>query len=284
MKHIRNQIHDRDFLFALLLSQLEAEQLDPAIATLNQYIELSQKESLPIPAVLQSFPKWLEKRKKSPRFALLVGVNGPNTHTAHLDIEAWQKCLVDHMGYEPDKITVLTGADAKREQILIAYNKLVAQSRRFPATFIYAGTGSVRSGEPTQYGLLAYDSIDDQNETCQEISLQSLADASIKAKTLSVILDTGWSLQHDRAYGVGDYFEEDTLDHIPIVGTSMMTSAFTSSKNSMKKLICQENKQGSLFSQKLIQQIETKGSGHSFRKYRDLITRAASGNNYQSAY
>ncbi len=269
---------------ALFLSQIEDEKLNEASQTLAQYIELSKKQQLPVPEVLQKFDKWIEKRKTSPRFALLVSVNGPNTKNSELDIAAWQKCLVEHMGYQASNITILKGADATREQIIIAYNKLVAQSRRFPATFIYAGTGSVRSGEPTQYGLLAYDSINEKTETCQEILLQSLADASIKAKTLSVILDTGWSLQYDRAYGVGGYFEEDTLDHIPLVGTSMMTSAFISSANSMKQLICQENEKGSLFSQQLIAQIAKDGAGHSFKYYRDRITEETDNSQYSSAY
>jgi len=287
MEQKRNKIHRRDLLFDLLLSQIRADRIDPALKTLKQYLELSNKDNLDIPEGLKTvdtFKSWLKKRKTSTRSALLVGVNGPNTHTAHLDIEAWQKCLVDHMGYQPAHIKTLVGADARREEILKAYKVLVNLSIICPTTFIYAGTGSVRAGEPTQYGLLAYDSINDQDGTCQEISLQNLADASIKAKTLSVILDTGWSLLHDRAYGIGGYFEEDTLDHIPLVGTSMMTSAFSSSKNSMKQLICKENDHGSLFSQQLIRQIETKGSGHSFRKYRDLITQASSSENYQTSY
>ncbi|MEM6348558.1 MAG: hypothetical protein AAF927_32040 [Bacteroidota bacterium] len=276
----RNRIHNRDFLMALFLSQIEDEKLDAASQTLTEYLALSKKNQLPVPEVLQNFSKWIERRKKSPRFALLVSVNGPNTQNTELDIDAWQKCLLDHMGYQASNITLLKGADASREQIIIAYNKLVAQSRRFPATFIYAGTGSVRSGEPTQYGLLAYDSIDAENNSCQEILLQSLADASIKAKTLSVILDIGWSLLYDRAYGVGGYFEEDTLDHIPLVGTSMMTSAFVSPENSMKQLVCLENEQGSLFSQQLIAQISKDGAGYSFRHYRDRITQSANNTDF----
>ncbi|MEL6652906.1 MAG: hypothetical protein AAFQ87_19060, partial [Bacteroidota bacterium] len=216
---------------------------------------------------LQNFPKWLARRKKSPRFALLVGIEGPGCRSAERDIEAWKACLEEHMGFADSNITILTQEKASREQILIEYNKLVAQSRRFPTLFVYCGIGSVRSGEPSEYGILANDSLNDLDNQCKEIRLQMLADASIKAKTLSVVFDAGWALDYDRAYGVGGYYESNPHRNIPLIGSSMMLSAWQKENEANPIPMCLEAEEGGQFSRLLIEKIK---AGKSLQSFRDL--------------
>ncbi|MFK7921883.1 MAG: caspase family protein [Bacteroidia bacterium] len=273
MQNRRNNTRKRDFLYDLMLAQLSEGEIDEAQKTLKAYLIESEVQDLPIPKVLADFPKWSERRNKSPRFALLVGVNGPNSQYTHQDLSAWQQCLTEQMGFATSNITVLQDEQASREQILIAFKKLVAQSRRFPAFFIYAGTGSVRSGEPAKYGIMAHDSLNEEEDSCHEIPLKTLADASTKAKTLSVILDAGWVLDYDRAYGIAGYYEKDEHNNVPLIGNSMMVSSWESKERHLKRLICKENEKGSLFSQALIAQIQQK-SGASFSDYHEMIAQA----------
>ena len=270
MKNRRNRISERDFLYDLMLGQLAKGEIEAAQTTLEDYKKVSEAHKLPIPKVLNDFPKWMSRRVKSPRFALIVGVNGPNTHHADKDASAWRECLTEHMGYAKSNITILQDAQATREKILIAFNKLVAQSRRFPTMFIYAGTGSVRSGEPSEYGIMAHDSLNEEDESCQEILLKTLSDASAKAKTLSVVLDTGWVLDQDRAFGIAGYYEKEEHKNIPLIGNTMMISSWENKETKLKRLICKEDEKGSLFSQSLISQIQQQ-SGASFKKYQQMI-------------
>ncbi|MEL7339670.1 MAG: hypothetical protein AAGM67_04220 [Bacteroidota bacterium] len=267
MPQRRNHIDRRDLIFNLLLRQLAEGEEEAALKSLERYQQLSTESQQAIPKRLQDFAKWLQRRQNSPRFALLVGVEGPTCRSAERDVEAWRSCLEEQMGFTPGNITVLTGDKAKREQILLEYNKLVAQSRRFPTLFVYAGIGTVRSGEPSEYGILASDSLDEQEQTCQEIKLKTLADASIKAKTLSVVFDAGWALDYDRAYGVGGYYEANPHRNIPLIGSSMMLSAWQKKNDANPIPMCLEAEAGGQFSRLLIEQIK---AGKSLQSFRDL--------------
>lgn len=272
MPQRRNHIERRDLILNLMLRQLAEGREEAALQSLERYQQISKEDNLPIPEGLQNFPKWLDRRKKSPRFALLVGVEGPGCRSAERDIEAWKVCLEEQMGFATSNITILIGEKASREQILIEYNKLVAQSRRFPTLFVYCGIGSVRSGEPSEYGILASDSLNEQTQSCQEIKLQTLADASIKAKTLSVVFDAGWALDYDRAYGVGGYYEANTHRNIPGIGSAMMLSAWQKEGEANPKLMCMEAEEGSHFSRLLIEEIKAGESLESFAYYQKQLS------------
>jgi hypothetical protein len=82
------------------------------------------------------------------RYALLVGVNDYPAIEAdlggtHNDVEKMRGLLVDHFGYAPENVLVLTDADAQRDHVIEAFARHLGQAGPGgSALFYYSGHGT----------------------------------------------------------------------------------------------------------------------------------------------
>ncbi|MGL5832923.1 MAG: caspase family protein, partial [Waterburya sp.] len=141
----------------------------------------------------------IDSLTKSKRCALLVGIdtylnaNRLVNGTSVDDTLALQNILTEKCGFQSEDIRILLNEEATHENILTAFQELIAESQANSTLFYFAGRGSNdKQDNPT---ILAFDS---RSQGIQDIQLAELASLTThKEINLLSIIDSNWTYTGD---------------------------------------------------------------------------------------